>query len=308
MIPWLTLRLGAAFLVACALALRGVRRGSLAPSGAVAALVVGTITLAADLAFGASLIVFYLTGSAATRLRSEVKARYDLEHRQSGGQRDWTQVVATAGVAAALSLVWIYLFGSAGKQPSLVFASDPGASMLFVAVVSSLAFSCGDTWASELGILAHGDPRLITNCRRVPRGTNGAISALGTASSFVGGGTIGIASLAAMLLTQWVRRSTGVAVSPAQDALSPAWIVPIAAAAGTLGSLLDSILGAVLQRTWQQKSTGKITSRCPRTGERAAFAVVAGYNVLSNEMVNLLASAATAGLTAVCAARVFGGL
>jgi uncharacterized membrane protein len=50
------------------LALHGWRRKSLSPGGSVAAFIVGFLMLAVPLrAFGISLIVFYLTGSRATK-------------------------------------------------------------------------------------------------------------------------------------------------------------------------------------------------------------------------------------------------
>jgi uncharacterized membrane protein len=59
-------------------------------------------------------------------------------------------------------------------------------------------FGCclGDTLASELGILSRSPPVLVTTFKRVPPGTNGAISVGGTLASMVGGlimgGTVGV--------------------------------------------------------------------------------------------------------------------
>lgn len=55
-----------------------------------------------------------------------------------------------------------------------------------------LACCMGDTLASELGILSKSPPLLITTFKRVPPGTNGAMSVLGTTVSILGGGFIGL--------------------------------------------------------------------------------------------------------------------
>jgi uncharacterized membrane protein len=52
-----------------------------------------------------------------------------------------------------------------------------------------------------VGVLSTGDPILVTHLRRVPRGTNGAISLLGTAASVAGGAAIGLVFYLAGLFT-----------------------------------------------------------------------------------------------------------
>lgn len=103
-----------------------------------------------------------------------------------------------------------------------------------------LACCNGDTWASELGTaFGTDDPILITSWRRVPRGTNGGISLIGTIFSTLGGLCIGISHYLAVLYfsdkTLWI-------YAP------PQWpIILLSAFAGFFGSFIDSILGATLQ-------------------------------------------------------------
>ena len=58
--------------------------------------------------------------------------------------------------------------------------------------IGAVATATADTLASEIGVLQ--EPRLITNFKKVPAGTDGAISILGTSAAIVGAGIIGFAS------------------------------------------------------------------------------------------------------------------
>jgi len=93
-----------------------------------------------------------------------------------------------------------------------------------------LACCLGDTLASELGILSKSPPLLITTFKRVPPGTNGAMSVLGTTVSILGGGFIGLTFVTDLL-----------AESPACRASVWDWAPGIIAwglLAGGLGSLV----------------------------------------------------------------------
>jgi uncharacterized protein (TIGR00297 family) len=93
--------------------------------------------------------------------------------------------------------------------------------------IGSIATATSDTLASEIGVVE--TPRLITNFKKVPPGTNGGISLLGTVSGIIGSGIIG--TFAYLL---------GINSDPYVT-------LKIAVIAGTFGCFVDSILGAVLE-------------------------------------------------------------
>jgi uncharacterized protein (TIGR00297 family) len=134
--------------------------------------------------------------------------------------RTASQVAANLGVAA---LAGIPLTAAHVFSP-VAF----GGRAAMVAMVAAMAEATADTVSSELGQVLGGEPRLITNLRRVPAGTDGAISLAGTLFGCLAAALIVV--VAALVLQL-----------PAVDAA-------IALAAGIAGVFIDSLLGAIPER------------------------------------------------------------
>jgi uncharacterized protein (TIGR00297 family) len=197
------------------------RARMLAMTGVIAATVVGTISLAAGWSWGALLLWMFISSSALSLLGQRKKAERVGSIVEKGGERDATQVLANGGVYAAAAL------GSLLAPSPMWYAIGAGA----------LAASTADTWATEVGTLAGGDPISIISGRRVAPGTSGGISIVGTAAG--AGGALFI----------------GAAVA--------GWPVPFIAVAvgGIAGALADSLLGATVQaRRWCEQC-GKPTEQ-----------------------------------------------
>lgn len=251
------------------------QRGSLAPSGALAALVVGTLVFAGGgFAWGVLLVAFFVTSSALSHYRARAKAPL-AEKFQKGHRRDLGQVAANGG--------W-------GALMALAFAFYPDV-LLFVAFAGSMATVNSDTWATELGVLSKQPPRLITTGKRVPVGTSGGITLLGTAVALAGALLIG--ALAAVLL--WVAPSPAVTLSPVGQWIMLPLLVTLA---GLAGSLFDSLLGATVQAIYycdlDRKETESARHSC---GQATRF--VRGWRWLDNDGVNLASSVFGSALAAL---------
>ncbi len=209
----------------CGLALSGVivaiarRRGSLSPSGAAAALAVGTTIYCGGGWRGfAALVIFFVTSTALARVGRERKAAAKREYSK-GDRRDALQVLANGGVAALAalgSILW------------------PGRLQWSALMLGALATANADTWATELGGLSRLEPISLVTLARVPRGTSGAVSPLGLVATVAGAAVIALpfASLQSMMM---------------------------AVGAGTLGSLSDSLLGATVQTRFYCAACAKET-------------------------------------------------
>jgi uncharacterized protein (TIGR00297 family) len=229
-------------------------RRSLSHSGAVAALLVGIFTFGlGGWAWGALLALFFVTSTLLSHYK-EGKKRAVAEKFEKGSRRDMGQVLANGGLGALVALL-SFVVPSAAWFP------------FFVGVMATVT---ADTWATELGTLAHRPPRMITSGRAVEVGTSGAISALGTAVSLAGGLLIG---LTAGVLSD----------------LTVVTALAIGGVAGLSGSLFDSFLGATLQQIFYCDQCGKETERTLHRCGRPTRPL-RGYAWLNNDMVNLLSS------------------
>ncbi|CAH2048535.1 unnamed protein product, partial [Iphiclides podalirius] len=178
-------------------------------------------------------------------------------------------------MATQLSL--LYLLDVGASERPIDFINDYRASWLSLGVVGVLACCNGDTWASELGtVFSKDDPILITSWRRVPKGTNGGISLIGTIFSTLGGLCIGISHYLAVLYFSDKGLWT---YGP------PQWpLILLGALAGFFGSFIDSVLGATLQYSGLDKD-GKVVAQ-----SNQAVKHISGISILDNHSVNLIST------------------
>ena len=153
--------------------------------------------------------------------------------------------------------------------------------VLYLAYVGAYAFGAADTFASEIGVLSRAPPRMVGSWRVVPRGTNGGVSALGTAAAALGGLLVG---------------ASGSLSFRVPDGLCFDWSVALTGlVVGLAGTTLDSVLGATLQYSGAKPAPGS-----PGGGVVVVAAPgkdvqhIAGRNVLSNTGVNFVACLASA--------------
>lgn len=131
-------------------------------------------------------------------------------------------------------------------------------ALTVIRMYRNYAAVAADTFSSELGILSKSSPRLITSLtlRKVPRGTNGGVTLVGLGAGALGAFVIAVTSL--LFLPFCSARSTGAEKDQVWTSGRMAYWVLAVTIWGTLGSLLDSVLGGLLQATVVDKRTGKV--------------------------------------------------
>ncbi|RHZ21999.1 hypothetical protein DYB26_015572 [Aphanomyces astaci] len=289
----LAIRIAVGVSVSVLAAYRGLKRRSLSRGGAFSAVIVGTASMACGYRFGLLLLAFYFSSTKLTHYKEERKATLDASVK-AGGQRSSIQVLAVSLIATFLAGVYLVYVGDDRPLDSV---ASPLATMLWGAYIAHYACCAADTWASELGVLSASSPILITRCRTVPPGTNGGISWLGTFAAAAGGTFIGALFYLYHVLVFVVSSSP-------EASFPPQWpVVLFGLASGLIGCMLDSILGATLQSTYYCTRTNRIVP-WPLI---PTFDVIhiSGYDILSNEQVNVVSVALTTVLGAVAAPYLF---
>ncbi len=244
-------------------------RQSLTAGGWLGAILTGTATMGfGGWAWGFALVAFFVSSSALSHYKEQIKEQRAAEKFAKGGRRDLVQALANGGVGALIALIYALLDGS----PLLL--------ALFVGVMATVN---ADTWATELGVLSPHRPRMITTGRPVEPGTSGGITLLGTSAAAAGslliGGVmfVGLALGAPTMQTLW-------------------WLLPAALLGGVGGAMVDSLLGATVQAIYRYPN-GKETERVVgRDGTPNRF--VRGWRWMNNDLVNL-GSSLVGGLIAV---------
>jgi uncharacterized protein (TIGR00297 family) len=161
------------------------------------------------------LLAFFVLGSAATKMKSGYKKKYGLFQKT----RSTENVLANGGVATLMAV--------AGN---------------FYGFLGALTTATADTLSSELGVLSKQQPRMVTNFRKVPTGTNGGVTALGT--------LVGLAGAAAMCgLAIYFNMFDGVALTAEK-------ILIVGTVSGMVGCFVDSYVGALLENKGKIENWG----------------------------------------------------
>lgn len=163
-----------------------------------------------------AVVLYLLLGSLVTRLGIRQKQARGLAEAR-GGRRAPANVWGSAATGAALAML-IPLWPTAANWLLLGFAASFSAKL-------------ADTCGSEIGKRWGRTTLLITTLRPVPPGSEGAISAEGTAASVVGGAVMALLMAALGLISGW--RS---------------WL--LVSLVAVLATLIESAIGASLQRRW----------------------------------------------------------
>lgn len=151
-----------------------------------------------------------------------------LRTAESSRGRSASQVMANLGIAALMVVI-----------------SPPAWPLLAIA---ALAEAAADTSSSEIGMAYPGKTVLLTTWKQVPPGMDGGVSLKGTLTAVAAAGLVSVAAVMLKIV---------------------AWrAAPLVVYAGVLGSLVDSLMGALLERR----------------------------GLLTNDVVNLLSTAAAVGI------------
>ncbi len=163
----------------------------------------------------AALLVLTLLATKAGRRAKEQLGLAEDKHGRTAAQ-----VMANIGMAALCGVPF---------SMALVYQDLPVPHLWLVAMTASLAEATADTLSSEIGQVIGGEPRLLTTLRRVPPGTDGAITLAGTLSGCAGAAVVVAVAARALPLTL---RESGIALG-----------------AAVLGLFVDSLLGEWIERS-----------------------------------------------------------
>ncbi len=230
-------------------------RKSLDSSGVIAATIVGTTIYAfAGLIAWSTLILFFISSSIITQFKKYNKIKLSAEYIKSA--RNYKQVLASGLIPAILSLIFF------------ITKSE----VILLTAISSIAVSCADTWASEIGVLNKGQTVSIATLKPIKKGESGGVSILGSIAALAG------AFMIALVYTASRYTDTGKSVQ----------ILFMITFIGFVGSFIDSILGAKLQLKYIDFKTKLITESSESNGH--ANKKASGLRFINNDMVNFISS------------------
>lgn len=199
------------------LAVAAIMTRALDYKGILAGLTLAYITLVTQSVYWLIILLgFFIVATWATRCKEKRKLRYKTEKQRI---RTVKHVLANGSIAVIMAALAYY-------YTNFIF---------FFGFIGALATATADTLSSEIGMISSKAPRLFTTFKRVPTGTEGAVSLLGTSAAIAAAAFIGVLGLLVFNSYQ---------------------VVVIAIVAGVAGCFIDSFVGATLETKKYVKNWG----------------------------------------------------
>jgi uncharacterized protein (TIGR00297 family) len=215
----------AALVVTAVFAVLAYALGIVSRGGALGGFAVGVVIYTSLGPQGFAVLALFVVGGSLLTRFGYGRKRLSGTAEAGQGRRGAKNALANCGVAVVCA----------------VLAALTSLDVFAVAFVASLGAAFADTAESEVGQLYGHAPRLITTFRRVAPGTDGAVSPPGT-----------LAGLAAAGLTAALGFALGLLASPAT--------IPLVALAAFLGTVVDSLVGALAPRAGNELTNVCCTS------------------------------------------------
>jgi uncharacterized protein (TIGR00297 family) len=189
-------------------------------SGAIGGFIVGfLIYFFTDWRGYIVLVTFFVLGTIVTKVKYREKADKGIA-QEDEGKRGAKHAIANCATALILGfLAWIAISRS----------SQQAAILFFVGYAGAFATALSDTASSEIGQAYGKTTILLTSFRRVPPGTEGAVSLEGTFAGIVASLVIAVVAMAAGIVYGWQG------------------LVAVVVAA-FVGNTLESIIGSTIER------------------------------------------------------------
>ena len=228
--------------------------------GAALACVMGVVIFGlGQIAFSLPILLFFISSSLLSKVRP---ATARLERFQKSGPRDFAQVFANGAIPTLLLICWY-------------ISSKDIFCYLFI---TSVATAAADTWSTEVGILSGRSPRSILTFQKVPAGTSGGVTLLGSGAAVAG-------ALLIVLTGFWALSSA--------FSLHYTWKhVIVVTCLAFIGQVIDSVMGAKLQAQFRCLGCQQIlegNSHCPGHG----VVLLSGSRWVNNDSVNFLSVSAS---------------
>ncbi|MEB3032445.1 DUF92 domain-containing protein [[Mycobacterium] nativiensis] len=170
---------------------------------------------------------------------------------RADGMRTMSQVAVNAGLPVLVPVI------------GYAFTRDP---VWYAVSIGGIAAGIADSWASEIGRFSKQDPVSLRTRGRVAKGTSGAVSPLGSAATVLGALAVGCFG-----------------------ALFGGWsMVLVGVAAGIVGSLVDTLIGASVEARYACGTCGATVEDRLHCG--APTQPSWGWRWMDNDVVNACAN------------------